>query len=124
MKTQQEPLYRQIAVLVEDMLVDGALREGDRAPSTNELAAFHAVNPATARKGLGILVEGRVLHHRRGVGMFVSEGALARVNQRRRGEFASSLVAPLIDEALRLTMNRAELHDLVDRVAESRGMYR
>ncbi|AIT62054.1 GntR family transcriptional regulator [Corynebacterium doosanense] len=124
MNNEQEPLYRQIATLIEDMLVDGTLLEGDRAPSTNELAAFHAVNPATARRGLGLLVDGGVLHRRRGVGMFVSPGALELVRHRRRGVFASGLVAPLIDEALRLNVGRAELHDLVDRVAESRGMYR
>lgn len=124
MNNEQEPLYRQIATLIEDMLVDGTLLEGGRAPSTNELASFHAVNPATARRGLGLLVDAGILHHRRGVGMFVSPGALEKIRQRRRGVFASGLVAPLIDEALRLNVGRAELHDLVDRVAESRGMYR
>ena len=55
------PLFRQIAELVEDSIVDGSLPEGERAPSTNELAAFHSINPATARKGLTLLVERGVL---------------------------------------------------------------
>jgi GntR family transcriptional regulator len=45
------PLFRQIAELVEDSVVDGSLREGDRAPSTNELAAFHGINPPPLGKG-------------------------------------------------------------------------
>ena len=45
------PLFRQIAVLIEDSIVDGTLAAGQRAPSTNELADFHDINPATARKG-------------------------------------------------------------------------
>ena len=49
-----EPLFVQIAKLVEDLIVDGTLKSGERAPSTNELAAFHNINPATARKGLGL----------------------------------------------------------------------
>ena len=50
MDNSTQPLFRQIASLVEDAIVDGTLGEGDRAPSTNELADFHNINPATARK--------------------------------------------------------------------------
>ena len=52
MDNSTQPLFRQIASLVEDAIVDGTLGEGDRAPSTNELADFHNINPATARKGI------------------------------------------------------------------------
>jgi len=55
------PLFRQIATFVEDSIVDGTLSPGDRAPSTNELAAFHHINPATARKGMTLLVDNGVL---------------------------------------------------------------
>lgn len=89
----------------------------------NELAAFHSINPATARKGLGLLADIGVLQKRRGVGMYVAEGARASIMARRREEFAASYLAPLIDEAVKLDMERAELHTLIDRVAESRGMY-
>ena len=44
------PLFVQIAAQVADDIADGSLAEGGRAPSTNELAAFHRINPATAAK--------------------------------------------------------------------------
>ncbi|MDN6387931.1 MAG: GntR family transcriptional regulator, partial [Corynebacterium sp.] len=88
------PLFRQIAELVEDSVVDGSLPEGDRAPSTNELAAFHGINPATARKGLTLLVERGVLAKRRGLGMFVEDGARDRIAARRREAFAADYLAP------------------------------
>ena len=75
MDNSTQPLFRQIASLVEDAIVDGTLGEGDRAPSTNELADFHNINPATARKGISLLVDIGVLDKRRGIGMFVAEGA-------------------------------------------------
>ena len=103
--------------------MDGELKPGQRAPSTNELAAFHSINPATARKGLTLLVEAGVLEKRRGIGMFVTEGAPERIVAKRREDFAGDYIAPLIDEALRLDYSRTDLHDLIDRVAESRGMY-
>ncbi len=118
------PLFRQIAVLIEDSIVDGTLAAGQRAPSTNELADFHDINPATARKGLTLLVEAGVLEKRRGIGMFVTAGARARILSRRREEFAAVYLAPLIDEAVKLDLTRTDIHDLIDAVAESRGLYR
>lgn len=123
MDNSTQPLFRQIASLVEDAIVDGTLGEGDRAPSTNELANFHNINPATARKGISLLVDIGVLDKRRGIGMFVADGALAKIRERRRADFAAEYMAPLVDEAVRLGYHRAQLHDLFDRVAESRGMY-
>ncbi|MGC3904876.1 GntR family transcriptional regulator [Corynebacterium variabile] len=116
------PLFRQIADLVEDAVVDGSLAEGDRAPSTNELASFHSINPATARKGLQLLVDRGILTKRRGLGMFVEPGARDRVLHRHREAFVTDYLTPLIDEARSLGLTRADLHDLVERTAESRGL--
>ena len=102
MDNSTQPLFRQIASLVEDAIVDGTLGEGDRAPSTNELADFHNINPATARKGISLLVDIGVLDKRRGIGMFVADGALAKIRERRRADFAAEYMAPLVDEAVRL----------------------
>lgn len=118
------PLFRQIAVLLEDSIVDGSLQAGARAPSTNELATFHSINPATARKGLSLLVEAGILEKRRGLGMFVTEKARETIVQRRGEDFAAAYLAPLIDEAVKLDLSRNELHDLIEKVAESRGLYK
>ncbi|AKK04219.1 GntR family transcriptional regulator [Corynebacterium epidermidicanis] len=117
------PLFRQIADLVEDSILDGTLRPGDRAPSTNELSSFHRINPATARKGLTLLVDAGVLEKRRGIGMFVTEAAHSLIVERRREAFPATYLAPLVDEAVKLEMSRTDLHELIDRVAESRGLY-
>lgn len=116
------PLFRQIAELVEDSIVDGSLPEGERAPSTNELAAFHSINPATARKGLTLLVERGVLAKKRGLGMFVEAGAREVILARRRESFAADFLVPLVDEAMKLDMPREDLGRLLDQVAESRGL--
>ena len=123
MNTEAEPLFVQIASFVADLIVDGTLKPGEQAPSTNQLAQFHEINPATARKGLALLVDDHVLEKRRGLGMFVTDGARDRILEKRRDDFAGDYVAPLIDEALHLGYSRSDLHDLIDRVAESRGMY-
>lgn len=123
MGNDTEPLFMQIARLIQDQIVDGQLDGGSRAPSTNELASFHGINPATARKGLTLLVDSGVLEKRRGIGMFVTPDAREVILAERRAEFAGAYIAPLIDEAVRLGHDLPTLHDLIDRVAESRGMY-
>ncbi|MCG7236633.1 MULTISPECIES: GntR family transcriptional regulator [unclassified Corynebacterium] len=123
MNTDAEPLFVQIASFVADLIVDGTLKPGEQAPSTNQLAQFHEINPATARKGLALLVDDHVLEKRRGLGMFVTDGARDQILAKRREDFAGDYIAPLIDEALHLGYTRSDLHDLIDRVAESRGMY-
>jgi GntR family transcriptional regulator len=103
------PIFRQIATQLEDAIVDGSLPEESQAPSTNELAAFHRINPATAAKGLNQLVTDGVLYKRRGVGMFVASGARGQLLKRRRSEFADQYVVPLLAEAGKLGISVTEL---------------
>ena len=118
------PLFRQIALLLEDSIVDGSLKVGERAPSTNELAAFHQINPATARKGLSLLVDSGVPEKRRGIGMFVTEEASSIILHRRQERFAAGFLVPLVDEAVKLGISRKDVQNLLEQIAESRGLYK
>lgn len=111
-------LFLQIAESVEDAIIDGSLTEESQAPSTNELAAFHRINPATAAKGVNMLVDKGVLYKRRGIGMFVAPGARERLLDERRTAFADRYVEPLLAEARKLGLGPAELTALInDRAA-------
>ena len=68
------PLFVQIAGRLADEIADGTLAEGERVPSTNELAAFYRINPATAAKGISMLTDEGLVEKRRGIGMFVAAG--------------------------------------------------
>ncbi|MEZ5088125.1 MAG: GntR family transcriptional regulator [Tessaracoccus sp.] len=103
------PLFVQIAESIEDSIVDGSLAEGAKAPSTNELSAFYRINPATAAKGINLLVDKQVLIKQRGVGMFVTDGARARLLTERREAFTKDYLDPLLAEATRLQLTPAEL---------------
>ncbi len=112
-------LFVQIAENVEDSILDGSLPEDTRAPSTNELAAFYRINPATAAKGVNMLVDKGVLVKRRGVGMFVAEGAREQVLAERRSAFADRFIQPLLTEARALGLGPDALADLVRQRAAS-----
>jgi DNA-binding transcriptional regulator YhcF (GntR family) len=111
---EDRPLFLQIAEQVEGSIVDGTLPEETQVPSTNELAAFHRINPATAAKGVNQLVSDGVLYKKRGIGMFVASGARERLLERRRREFAAHYVAPLLAEAGRLGIRPDQVKAMVD----------
>ena len=106
-------LFLQIAESVEDSIVEGTLPEEGKAPSTNELAAFYRINPATAAKGVNMLVDKGVLYKRRGIGMFVAEGARAQLLAARRKTFLDDFVRPLRAEARALGISAEELADMI-----------
>ncbi|OCG76374.1 GntR family transcriptional regulator [Microbacterium sediminis] len=108
-----KPLFLQIAERVEDEIVDGTLAEESQAPSTNELAAFHRINPATAAKGMNMLVEKGVLYKRRGIGMFVAPGARDLLLAERRAAFADGFVRPLLTEAHRIGLSPDDVRALI-----------
>src|SRR6478735_2321628 len=107
------PLFQQIADQLSSDIVDGALAEGAKVPSTNEFAAFYRINPATAAKGINILVDDGILEKRRGIGMFVVVGAQDRLIQLRRKEFAEQYVDPLVTEARRLGIDTEALVEMI-----------
>ena len=115
------PLFLQIAGQLADDIVDGQLAEGARVPSTNELAAFYRINPATAAKGINMLVDDGVLEKRRGVGMFVAAGAREQLLAMRRKLFAEQYVDPLVAEANRLGIDSDTLVSLVREASGSNG---
>lgn len=107
------PIFSQVADRLADEIADGVLKEGDRAPSSNELASFYRINPATAAKGINLLMGDGLLEKRRGVGMFVAHGARAQLLARRRRSFVERYVEPMVAEAARLGIGPEPLLEMV-----------
>jgi GntR family transcriptional regulator len=107
------PLFVQVAERLADEIADGSLAEGERVPSTNELAAFYRINPATAAKGISMLTDDGLVEKRRGIGMFVAAGARARLLAERRKRFTERYVEPLVAEASRLGIDPGELAAMI-----------
>ena len=120
------PIFLQIAELIENDIVSGTLGEESQVPSTNEFAAYYRINPATAAKGVNLLVESGILYKKRGIGMFVSTGARDRLLDVRRKDFQAQYVQPLAREARKLGISGEELslmikQSLIAEVAEGSG---
>jgi GntR family transcriptional regulator len=115
------PLFVQIAERLAEDIADGTLAEGERVPSSNELAAFYRINPATAAKGISMLTDEGLLEKRRGIGMFVAAGARERLLGDRRKQFAERYVEPLVTEAGRLGIGADELIGLIRESSHAQG---
>lgn len=85
--TDNTPIFLQIALHVEQMIERGEWVEGERVPSTRELAVSLSVNPATVMRAYDHLTSLEVIEQRRGLGYFVSAGACDKIVSLRRSEF-------------------------------------
>jgi GntR family transcriptional regulator len=82
-----QPIYRQLRDRVVAMILEGVLKEGDPLPSVRNVAAEHRVNPLTVLKGYQELVDEGLVETRRGRGMFVNDGARAKLLRGERERF-------------------------------------
>jgi DNA-binding transcriptional regulator YhcF (GntR family) len=110
---ESRPIFVQIAEQIESDIISGALGEETQVPSTNEFAAFYRINPATAGKGVNVLVDDGILYKKRGIGMFVAQGSRARLVAKRRDQFTAQFVRPLVEEAAKLGITASQLADMI-----------
>ena len=78
------PIFQQIAEGLEDGILSGAFPEESQIPSITEFSVLYKINPATALKGINLLVEEGVVYKKRGVGMFVQTGAVETLRAKRK----------------------------------------
>lgn len=112
--TEQKSIYLQIGEMIETDILRGILLEEEQVPSTNELAKLYTINPATAAKGINLLVDEGILYKKRGIGMFVAPGARARILAKRKTAFADAHIAPLLAEAKSLGITINELIAMIE----------
>ncbi len=112
------PIFLQLADRIADDVLRGVYEEEQQVPSTNELAAYLRINPATAGKALNRLVDAGVLYKRRGIGMFVSTGAKTLIAGERQQGFVDHYVAPLLTEAQALGLSTEDIVRLIEQEAK------
>ncbi len=107
--SNEKSIYLQIAESIQDDILQNVIEEETQVPSTNQMAIMYRINPATAAKGINILVNEGILYKKRGIGMFVSSGAVGKIREKRKSAFYDRFVIPLLDEAKRLEISKDEL---------------
>jgi len=111
----ERPIYLELANEIEDSILSGAFKEGTQIPSTTEISVTFKINPATALKGINVLVDDGIIYKKRGVGMFVSEGAGEKIREKRKQEFCEAYINTLLSEANKLEITKKEIFDMIER---------
>jgi len=115
---ENRPIFGQIAERIEEDILAGRLAEEEQVPSTNQFAALYQINPATAAKGVNLLVDQAILYKKRGVGMFVATGSRERLTEKRRELFFEHYVVAMVREATRLGIEEEQLIEMIQKGAK------
>ena len=119
--TEDRPIFLQLADRLKEGILSGAYPEESQVPSITEYSVNYRINPATALKGINLLVDAGLLYKKRGVGMFVATGAQEKLRGQRRERFYHDYIETAVREARNLGLTAAELAQLVERGFEEDG---
>ncbi len=112
------PIYRQLRDRVVAMILDGVLKQGDALPSVRQVAADFQLNPITVSKAYQELVDEQLVEKRRGLGMYITEGARAALLKNERERFLTEEWPQLRERMQRLGL---DLEQLLEREARKNG---
>lgn len=105
------PIYRQLKERVIAMMLDGMLKPGDALPSVRQVAAEYQLNPITVSRAYQELADDQLVEKRRGLGMYVTEGATARLMTSERDRFLREEWPLVLERIQRLGLDLQELLD-------------
>lgn len=103
------PIYRQLKDRVIGMMLDGALKAGDALPSVRQVAAQYQLNPITVSKAYQELVDDNLVEKRRGIGMYVTEGASEKLLASERERFVREEWPAMVERIRRLGLDLEQL---------------
>ncbi len=115
---EDKSIYLQISEMIEDEILRDIINEEEQVPSTTELSKFYKINPATAAKGINILVDEGILYKKRGIGMFVQAGAKEKVMESRKKKFKETYLKKIISEAKLIGLSKSDLKRLIDETTD------
>ncbi len=111
----ERPIFIQIAEGIEDAILSGAFTEDNQIPSITEFSVKYRINPATALKGISMLADAGILYKKRGLGMFVAEGAVDQLKIKRKEQFFNNYIDKLVAEAKRLQLTKEDIITMLER---------
>ena len=110
----EKPIFLQFAEELEEGILKGIFEEETQIPSTTEVAIKFKINPATANRGVNLLVDEGIIYKKRGIGMFVAKGARGKIAAKRKSTFFENYVIPLIEESKNLKFTKREILNMFE----------
>jgi GntR family transcriptional regulator len=107
----KDPIYRQLHDRLVEMILEGVYRDGDALPSVRQVSSDQRINPITVSKAYQLLVEEDLVEKRRGLGMYVREGARDQLTAAERDRFLNEEWPQVCERIDRLGLSTEELLD-------------
>ncbi|NLN05819.1 MAG: GntR family transcriptional regulator [Clostridiaceae bacterium] len=117
--SDEKPIFIQIAEWIEDAILAGRYEEEQQIPSITEFSVACKINPATALKGINLLVDDGILYKKRGLGMFVAKGAYEKLRSKRKEMFYENFILSLVKEAKRINIDKNDIIKMIERGFEN-----
>ena len=105
----KEPIYLQLKDQIKDMILSGDIHEGEALPSVRQVAMDYKVNPITVSKSYQILVDEELVEKRRGLGMFVQNGAAKKVQTNENEQFIKEDWPKILTKIQHLNLDTTQL---------------
>ena len=113
-----QPIYWQLKERTIAMILDGTLEEGVALPSVRTVASDFQLNPITVSKSYQTLVDEELVEKRRGLGMFVREGARQKLTESEREKFLSEEWPAMV---IRIRQLGLDINNLLQTATEKEG---
>ena len=110
------PIFLRISEGIKDHILMGDIKEGEKLVSTTQLSKEFGINIATVNKGINVLVSEGFVYKKRGIGMFVAEGAVDKLIEERRKTFKERYIVSTLEEAKRLRYTQEDLQNMVEEI--------
>jgi GntR family transcriptional regulator len=111
----EKPIFLQFATELEEDILKGVFEEETQIPSTTEVAIQFKINPATANRGVNLLVDEGIIYKKRGIGMFVATGAREKIIAKKKSAFNENYISPLLKEAKNLALSKDEILIMIEK---------
>ncbi|MFF2481353.1 GntR family transcriptional regulator [Paenibacillus sp. NPDC058071] len=109
----KQPIFQQVAEIIEDDILNGTFRVDEQILSMAQLSQMLQINPATVVKGIGLLVNEGILYKKRGLGMFVAADAKLIIQNKRKDRFYKELLSNLLIEADKLGLTTEDIFHMI-----------
>lgn len=115
----ERPIYIQIAEGIEDEILSGIFAEESQIPSITDFSVNYKINPATALKGINILVENGMVYKKEDLGCLFPKDQLKNSEKKEKNQFFDNYITNLVSEAKRLNLSISEIVSMIERGFEN-----
>lgn len=115
------PIYQQLRDRIISLIIEGELQEGEAVPSVRQVSSDYRINHLTVAKAYQELMAEGLLEKRRGIGMFVLEGAQQKLLKKEQEKFLNNEFPELLKRIRRLGITRQQINEMIDKEMKGQG---